>query len=326
MTKLSEMTETEWAEWVDNAIGTDEFDESFHLSEDWFTQIEYEEPFVDPYMYVIGMDPGGTTGVACLRLLVEGDQEGAVKYAKPELGYLHQIPDGRYGFKTFFNDSEIADNVVIVSEKWKERNQKGADREPQYIEGGIHMLWGEENVVWQYPDQKELIPDQWLKDNNLWTPGKRHQMDALKHAFAYLRNSGNSATLESLSGQDSEPMAQPGETQSAQLSESGDASEGAQQFAEAMSGLAQEAQEAMQELAEAMGDGPADADSVDFEDGSDADSDGEAQAHSRDNSVRELDEIHVEDKSRSRREVNGAFAGYNPADEEIETVTILFEE
>lgn len=320
MTKLSEMTEEQWATWVDDAIGINDSDKEFSLSEDWLTQVEWEEPFVDPYLYVIGMDPGGTTGVACLRLLFDTDVETTIQTAQPELGYLHQIADGRYGFKDFFGGSVIAHNVIIVSEKWKERNVKGADREPQYIEGGIHMLWGDENVVWQYPDQKELIPDQWLKDNNLWTEGKRHQMDALKHAFAYLRNNGNSATLNSLSGQgDGDPMAQPGDADSAQL---GEPQEGAGQpnMTEVMEGLteaAQDAAEAMEDFAEAFGE-PADAD--------DGEGWGEPLGSGDDTTPHGHGEGEEDKRNRSRREVNGAFAGYSPADEEIESVTILFEE
>lgn len=297
-----ELTDKEWAQ--------------FEYDDNWIDAIEYPEPvvFVDPYVYVIALDPGGTTGVACLRLLDDGTGN-PIQDAKPELGYLHQIEDGRRGFKTFFNGSEIGGNIIMVSEKWKERNIKGADREPQYIEGGIHMLWDEDNVVWQYPDQKELIPDEWLKEQNLWTEGKRHQMDALKHAFAYLRNEGNSATLESLSGMADETMAQPGEADGAQLGDqggSGEPGEGGEpapskSMAEAMSELAEAAQEAAEDEGATPGEGEGEGGA------------GEAAPGGYGSDP--------EDKrNRSRREVNGAFAGYNPADEETSQVTVLFED
>lgn len=307
MTKLSEMTEEEWTAWVDGAVDVD----GFHLSDDWLTQVEWEpEAPVDPYIYIIGLDPGGTTGVACLRLYAGPEVEDPIKDSKPELGYLHQIADGRYGFKTFFGGSEIAENVIIVSEKWKERNVKGADREPQYIEGGIHMLWGEESVEWQYPDKKELIPDEWLKEQNLWTEGHRHQMDALKHAFAYLRNSGNSATLESLSGKSEETMAQPGDAENAQLGEPQEGA-GASNLAEAMQGLA----EAVQAATEAMEATPADAAQGEF---------GEAHSESLEHNGHA--DTPEDNRERTRREVNGAFAGYNPANEETESATVLYED
>lgn len=171
----------------------------------------FTEEEVDPYIFVMGLDPGGTTGVAMVRVDTRDEE------LNPELIYLHQIPDGRYGFKDWFADSVIEDNVIIVSEKWRERHIKGADREPMYIEGGIHMLWGDENVVYQTPDYKELVPDEWLVENNLWTENGRHQMDALKHVFAYLRNDGHSATVKSLAGESDEPMAEPGAAENAQL-------------------------------------------------------------------------------------------------------------
>lgn len=191
--------------------------DDFELDDGWISQIDEFLPQEeeDPYLYVLGLDPGGTTGVAMLRIDPEDDT------VRPELVYLHQISDGRYGFKDFFEGSSVRDNVIIVSEQWAERNIKGADREPQYIEGSMHMLWDDDNIEYQKPTQKELVPDEWLKQNNLWTEGKRHQMDALKHAFAYLRNDGHSATVNSLGGRDDTPFAQPGEAQDAQLGDGG---------------------------------------------------------------------------------------------------------
>lgn len=249
------------------------------LEETDFEYVAFEE-VVDPYAYVMGLDPGGTTGVAMLRLNMDDENP------KPELVYLHQIENGLEGFIDWFKGAVPGANTQFVSEKWKERNIKGADRTPQYIEGAMHWAWGD-HTVWQYPDQKELIPDQWLKDNNLWTEGKRHQMDALKHAFAYLRNSGNSATVESLSGEGSgEPMAQPGEAENAQL--------------DAETGSAQEANDGA--VAEAM------------------------RGLGFDNSGhegREHPEVKIEGE-RKRRTINGSFVGYYPDD--FEEGEVLFED
>jgi len=299
---ILDYTDEEW-----EALQTQEFE----LEDRWWEKIEYAEPVIDPYAYIIGMDPGGTTGVACVRI------DTLDPTAKPELIYLHQIPDGRYGFKEFFKGSEIGPNLTVISEKWKERNIKGADREPQYIEGGIHMLWGEESVVWQYPDQKELIPDQWLKDNNLWTEGKRHQMDALKHVFAYLRNSGNSATLESLSDKSEGTMAQPGEAEAAQLGEDGSPADMSQMI-EALKGIA----EAMEAAAEVAGEF-----SETIADGL-TEGDGEAEpiGSGGNGGPGGFGDSPPDERKRHRREVNGAFAGYFPADEEVENSSVLFED
>lgn len=156
----------------------------------------YEE-VEDPYVYIIGLDPGETTGFAIVRL------DPRDKKALPELLFLDQVPGGRYGFKNYFSPYTLDDNIVLVSEQWKELNKKGVDREPQYIEGSMHMLWGDENIVYQTPDMKALVPDEFLIEQGVWTPGKRHQMDALIHILVYLRNGGegNEGVGEALGGE-----------------------------------------------------------------------------------------------------------------------------
>lgn len=298
-------------------IESDEFE--YEYSNEWLDEYLKEietvqEPEADPYQYILGLDPGETTGVAMLRIDTRDDK------VKPELVYLHQITGGRYGFKDWFAGSVVSENLVIVSEKWRERNIKGANREPQYIEGAMHMLWDDDNIEYQFPDVKELIPDQWLKDNNLWTEGKRHQMDAQKHAWAYLRNQEHSATLDSLSGEDQEPMAQPGTGQKAQIEDGtpedgdGDGGEGgtpqdaAEAFAQAMQELAdavQEAAEAMEALGSGQGDGEADS--------------GEPRGPGAGGYGSDETE---DTRKRTKRSRNGAFAGFNPVDYE-EGTTLL---
>lgn len=282
------------------------------------TEDAVEEEYIDPYHYIVAMDPGGTTGLACLRIDPEDPS------VPPALVYLHQIEDGRPGFKKFFKGSSISPNVTMVSEKWRERNIKGADRTPQYIEGMIDAFWDEENVEWQYPDQKELIPDEWLKEQNLWTPDKRHQMDALKHAFAYLRNQGHSATLDALTDEGSETLAQPGEAEAAQLGEGDAGPEGGegeggttatsfieqlQQIAESMKRLDEQAQantELIKEHLEAEDEAEDEAEGGEYTGG--------------------FGTPPEDTRNRSKREINGAFAGYNPADEELGSTTVLFED
>jgi hypothetical protein len=297
------------------------------VDDDWYEEIEYEVEVVDPSMYILGMDPGGTTGIAMLRIDTEDEK------AKPELIYLHQIADGRYGFKDFFEGSTIGGNLIVVSEKWRERNVKGANREPQYIEGGIHMLWGEENVEWQYPDVKDVITDEYLKSQNLWTPDKPHQMDALRHALAYLRNSGHEGTLDTMNPDGSgETIAEPGEAEASQLGDGtpgedegtptdgeaqGEASEAGEgegtpgpgkgmtfdQMREAIE-AAREAMEEFAEVAQELGEGGGPGDGFHLPGLGDPEDDG---AH------------------RGRRERNGAFAGFNPVGYDEGGTTLLDE-
>lgn len=279
------------------------------IDDNWYENIEEPEEFYDPYLYIMGMDPGGTTGVAMLRIDSEDEK------AKPELIYLHQIEDGRYGFKEFFGGSAIGPNLTVVSEKWRERNVKGANREPQYIEGGIHMLWGDENVEWQYPDVKDVITDEYLKSQNLWTEGKPHQMDALRHALAYLRNSGHGGTLDTMNPDgNGETIAQPGEADEAQLGQGqGEPGESEPNFDEVMEAMAQamqamaDAAEVTQEFIEAVGQ---------FDEATEAEGNTEASAGG-------FAEVKDDGRERSKRERNGAFAGFNPADYEEGGTTLL---
>ncbi len=160
---------------------------------DWTANYEEVE---DPYVYIMGFDPGQTTGFAVVRINPNDPK------SLPELIFLDQIEGGRYGFKEYFARYYQDSRTILVSEQWKEHNQPGVDREPQYIEGSMHMLWGDENIEYQYPEVKSLVPDEFLIEQGVWTPGKRHQMDALIHVLVYLRNGGqgNEGVAEALGG------------------------------------------------------------------------------------------------------------------------------
>lgn len=194
----------------------------------WLEEVEAidrtieESEAEDEYNYVLGMDPGGTTGIALLRYK---DDE------LPELVYLHQIEGGMEGFYDYFVGSSINSNLVIASEVWVEHQKKGVDRTPMYIQGVQYGFWHGEGIVYQEPAQKSLVPDDYLKEQNLWTPGKRHQMDALIHALVYLRNNDHKPTMESLAGETDDTIAEEGEADEKTLSDepgaaSGEAEEG----------------------------------------------------------------------------------------------------
>ena len=200
------------------------------------------------YQYVLGQDPGGTTGIALLRY---------TENTAPELVYLHQIPDGREGFFYFFIGSNVGEgtNITSVSEKWETREGVyGANLEPVYIEGVQYAIWVDQ-THYQSPKVKPVIGDEFLKNNNLWTEGKRHQMDALLHALYYLRSIGHRPTLEALSGELGRPLAQPGEADEKTLPQPGGSGEGepsegdgeGQGFAEAFENFLKDLQEAAEE-------------------------------------------------------------------------------
>lgn len=286
---------------------------------------EEDKDTVDPYNYVLGMDPGGTTGIALIRYMED---------SLPQLVYLHQIEGGLEGFYKWFEFSFPGSNLTIVSEKWKERNVKGADRTPQYIEGLQYGWWrsaikfGEDtegapgSVFYQFPEIKELVPDDFLRAQNLWTQGKRHQMDALKHAIAFLRNKGHLPTVKVMSGEgggepdengnEEQLIAQPEEAQQKQLGD-GDG----QNFEEAM----KEAQEAVK------GDSDGDGESGDDgeagggnADGSGDESDGDPSGSGGMGVAGGAADFSVKGE-RKRRERNGVFAGYDPDGDE----TVLYD-
>lgn len=284
------------------------------------------------YRYVLGLDPGGTTGVAMLRYTDE---------TAPELIYLHQIEGGEEGYYQYFHGSVIGSNLDVASEKFVPfEGVYGADLTPIYIEGQQFAQWHDQldALHYQEPSMKSLVPDDWLREQNLWTEGKRHQMDALIHALVWLRNNDHKPTLKAMSGETDEKLAEEGEAESKQLPPQGggegegDEAEGgeSQTFEEAMEAIsqafkqmgeaAQAAQEAMQEAAQGAGEEQGQA------------GDGQPQGHGDGTpagGVRgEIQQPEGEGHHRSevevtgtrkRRERNGVFAGFETDDEGIET-------
>lgn len=285
---------------------------------------------VEEVKYVLGMDPGGTTGVALLRY---------TDSTAPELIYLHQITDGHRGFWRFFMGAKVREEVAVVSEKWVEGGVKGANHEPLIVEGVQYPIW-EDTVFYQQPAMKALVPDAWLKEQNLWTPGHRHQMDALIHAIVWLRNQGHRPTIEALSERAEKPLAEEGEAESKTLSpdsteamtpEEGDEfAELIDALNEAMQGLPQEDAEGGQEAAGADGDGEG------LEEGEGAgqgrsqagDSDGPAAGSDPEGGhYRDADGVGHPDPNtkgkRNKRSLNGVFAGFEADSEEG---SVLFDE
>jgi len=263
------------------------------------------------YQYVLGNDPGGTTGIAMLRY---------TETTAPELVYLSQLPQGMKGYFDFFEGSRPTDNVTIVSESFVNRQSvKNPDVTPLRIEGIQYSLWGDE-VEYQTPDMKALVPDQVLKDNNLWTPGHRHQMDALIHALVWLRNQGHKPTLEALSGKAEQPIAEPGEAKEKTLPEKvaefGEAAQSAEEaladlekvmkaFSEMFGGDEPERQNPPeQEQQEGQGEAEA------AEGGGEADGEGEASGSGGAGIEFEVDEPEPEGQRR-KRTLNGSFSGFD---------------
>lgn len=154
----------------------------------------------EPDQYILSFDPGGTTGM-CL-----------IRYNKDSLNLsvLAQISDGHMGFydNLIGVPAGFDTPTTLVSEKWVEHGVKGADRTPLVIEGVQYAFWPDQ-VIYQTPAMKHDISDELLKEIGVWTEGKPHQMDALRHALIFLRNSMHEPTLKMLN--DGAPMPQDGD-------------------------------------------------------------------------------------------------------------------
>lgn len=133
------------------------------------------------YKHVLAFDPGGTTGWAY------GVYSDTTALQFVDGG---QIPNGCPGFVEWFKHDKnigLLRPDVLVSESFQLRpGVKSPDVTPLRIEGAITALWGTENVVWQQPAQKSLIPDELLRERGLWIKGQRHQMDARIHLAGYV--------------------------------------------------------------------------------------------------------------------------------------------
>lgn len=261
------------------------------------------------YKYVLGQDPGDTTGVALLRY---------TDNTPPELIYLHQIPDGREGFFYFFIGSMVGEgtDITSVSERWvKREGVKGAVLTPCYIEGIQDAIWGFQ-TEYQSPDVKTVIGDEFLKISNLWTEGKRHQMDALLHALYWLRNQGHEPTLKALTGDLGKPLAQPGEADEKTLpqpggnggGEEGDSGEGTPSDAgEAFARMVEAAEKAADEIRKAVA-AAAELGEGDGEPAGSGNGGGEGGDHGT--------PPEFELGSKRKRSLNGAFMGFDDDEDE----------
>jgi len=137
---------------------------------------------------LLTLDPGGTTGWSWsyfnddkpLLFAGGGQIEGGL------VGVLEFLSRIGYGYK----------DAIIVSESFQLRpGVKSPDVTPLRIEGALTALFGPDRVVYQQPALKASVGDQRLKDNGLWIPGQRHQMDARIHALAFVKRNKHLPSL-----------------------------------------------------------------------------------------------------------------------------------
>lgn len=282
---------------------------------DWFKEDKSVDNELDKteFKYVLGLDPGGTTGLAIFRYTDE---------TLPELVFLDHIEGGMLGYYDYFFESYLDENLVAVSEKWVSRpGVRNPDITPAYIEGVQLAQWGQNRVLYQTPDMKQMVPDQILKDQHLWVPNARHAMDATIHVLVYLRNIKHKPTLEALSGIHLETI---GETDDSKDKFGGGTGDGdgagfESALAKALAELADKGdQEGQGAGGEDDGDGPGSTPNGDVADGQPGVGGVENPDDIKNGEDRGIVLEKDDGKKRSKREKNGVFIGFDPAEEEVE--------
>lgn len=138
---------------------------------------------------MLGIDPGGTTGLALFDYM---DNEY-------ELMWKKQVPNSLQGFLDWhWDEGQLLNLDTIVCESFDLRAGIFPDLSPVYIIGAIEALWPKAVVelAYQKPSQKHLCDDDRLKKMNLHSPGRPHANDAVRHGIIYMRNLKNQQVLK----------------------------------------------------------------------------------------------------------------------------------
>jgi len=141
---------------------------------------------------IIAFDPGGTTGIAMVTLMdnVEGCDPFIPQFQVEQLGpQEHHIELENFLEKY----AEGVDRYFIVYESFNYRNTSRAGLRLDSVEYiGIIKNWARRRgypVVAQTPAQaKSFVPDQVLKDMNLYSKAFRHANDGMRHLTYFAVN------------------------------------------------------------------------------------------------------------------------------------------
>lgn len=134
------------------------------------------------------LDPGGTTGWA----FVHYDENTA-----PFVSAQGQITGGVIGFLHWYTTLGVSWQGTVCESFILRPGVHGADITPAYVIGALEAQAFNNNEVvnYQAPSQKKLCDDDVLKRMGLYTPGKPHSNDAIRHGIIYLRNQKHLPTL-----------------------------------------------------------------------------------------------------------------------------------
>jgi hypothetical protein len=142
-------------------------------------------------MRVLAIDPGQKSGVC----LYDTDAQ------KIELSAI--IPNGLMGFRDAWEASYFIYDVLVVESFEAEEGTHGIDYTPIAIIGYLESLGIP--IEWQRRNQRgkaKLITDAVLKRAGLYPPRgqvkEKHQIEALRHALAFLIKQRHRPTIEKL--------------------------------------------------------------------------------------------------------------------------------
>lgn len=139
--------------------------------------------------YFLGVDPGGVGGHTGV-VLLNDDLTLEASWA---------VPGELEGFLEWYDTigTSLTPEVVIC-EHFVNRNIKGADLTPCFIEGAVRALW--RDVVLQPASGKNTaVPDHVLKRLGLYAfPGDHHhdRREAARHIVWYLKSRYHQSVLE----------------------------------------------------------------------------------------------------------------------------------
>lgn len=145
---------------------------------------------------VLGIDPGGVGGHTGIVLLDSDTLTLADSWA---------VSGELDGFLEWYDTTgQHLQPDAVICEHFINRNIKGADLTPCFIEGAVRALW--RDVVLQPASGKNsAIPDEALKRFGLYAfPGDHHhdRREAVRHVLWYLKSRYHRPTLTAVSGRD----------------------------------------------------------------------------------------------------------------------------
>lgn len=146
--------------------------------------------------HVLGVDPGGAkTGETGIVLVRYSDKRPA------EMLDSWAVGGGVEGFLAWYNGGSVDPKAMdyVIIEHFVNRNIRGADLTPCFVEGAVHALfYNHARIVLQPASGKDTaVPDKNMRAAGYYVPGGHHKdvNSAMKHVLFWLKKQRHAATL-----------------------------------------------------------------------------------------------------------------------------------